>query len=182
MSGSPAVVQHDPDRRPTFIHRARRKFAIGDEGFNTGPHEGPEYEPKLLMEDFAPKFLGEFRELNSQRSLSSSAAPSKRIQPYIMAQPKLIHLDCQQMTMSDCSMGSSDNSSETILRTDDKILPSRRRTRSGFRGGASVRIETRIIVGARMSRRITRAWIENIHQALERTAFTLAKSSSQNHF
>lgn len=64
MNGSPpAVVQHAPDRKPIFIHRARRKFAIGDGAFNTSAQEGPEYEPKLPMEDLAHRFLAELREL-----------------------------------------------------------------------------------------------------------------------
>lgn len=59
----PAVVQHASDGLPVFIHRARRKFSLESQtNFGTSKQEGPEYEPKLPMEDVAHQFLQELRD------------------------------------------------------------------------------------------------------------------------
>jgi hypothetical protein len=59
----PAVVQHAPDGQPVFIHRARRKFHLGDGNFRTSRQIGPEFEPKLPMENEAHRFLAELRQM-----------------------------------------------------------------------------------------------------------------------
>jgi alpha 1,2-mannosyltransferase len=58
---SPALVQHAPDGDPVFIHRARRKFSLADTDFGTSKQEGPQYEPKLPMEDVAQGIVKELR-------------------------------------------------------------------------------------------------------------------------
>jgi hypothetical protein len=67
----PAVVQHAPDGKPVFVHRARRKFHLGNAGFCTSRQFGPEYEPKLPMEDQAHSFLVELRRMAPTNDLSS---------------------------------------------------------------------------------------------------------------
>jgi hypothetical protein len=59
---SPAVVQHASDGQPVFIHRARKKFHLGDTEFSTTRQDGFEHQPKLPLEAQAHAFLDELRE------------------------------------------------------------------------------------------------------------------------
>jgi hypothetical protein len=77
----PAVVQHAPDGQPVFVHRARRKFSLDGAYFWTSKQEGPEYEPKLPMEDIAHRFLAELCRLVPAEYLSTSESGSAQIVP-----------------------------------------------------------------------------------------------------
>jgi len=59
----PAVVQHAPDGKPVFVHRARRKFSLEPTNFGTSRQDGPDFEPKLPMEREAHGFLEELRKI-----------------------------------------------------------------------------------------------------------------------